>query len=55
MPTMTVAEACEIGKKAIKAATFRDGYSGGYINVYYVDRKGWRKLFSEDLHSGEEI
>jgi len=35
--------------KAIRHATFRDAYSGGYIGVYVVTKDGWKKVFSEDL------
>lgn len=43
-------EAIELGIKAIRYATFRDAFSGGYIGVYLITKKdGWRKVFSEDL------
>jgi len=42
-------EAIALGIKAIRHATFRDAYSGGLIAVYVITRKGWRKVFSEDL------
>ena len=47
-------EALSVGIKAIRHATFRDAFSGGYIAVYIIDKNGWRKAFSEDLAmSGE--
>uniref|UniRef100_A0A6T8NQD8 Proteasome subunit beta n=1 Tax=Proboscia inermis TaxID=420281 RepID=A0A6T8NQD8_9STRA len=46
---MSEDEAISLGIKAIRHATFRDGYSGGYIGVYIITRDGWRKVFSEDL------
>lgn len=38
---MTVDEALYLGKRAILAATHRDAYSGGSINLYHVTEKGW--------------
>mmetsp|Transcript_28628 Transcript_28628/g.42504 ORF Transcript_28628/g.42504 Transcript_28628/m.42504 type:complete len:1156 (-) Transcript_28628:42-3509(-) len=46
---MTQDEAITLGIKAIRHATFRDAYSGGYIGVYLVTKHGWKKVFSEDL------
>ena len=46
---MTEDEAIELGIKAIRHATFRDAYSGGFINVYLITREGWKKVFTEDL------
>ena len=47
---MSVDEAIALGIKAIRHATFRDAYSGGFINVYLITRKeGWRKVYTEDL------
>jgi 20S proteasome subunit beta 5 len=42
-------EAINLGIKAIRHATFRDAFSGGYIAVYVITKEGWRKVFSEDL------
>jgi 20S proteasome subunit beta 5 len=42
-------EAIALGIKAIRHATFRDAYSGGYIAVYVITEEGWEKVFSEDL------
>lgn len=33
-------EALQLGKRSILAATHRDAYSGGYINLYIVKEKG---------------
>ncbi|KAG0335405.1 Proteasome subunit beta type-5 [Podila humilis] len=38
---MSVAEAIELGKRAIYHATFRDAYSGGVVNLYHVQSNGW--------------
>jgi len=46
---MTEEEAIALGIKAIRHATFRDAYSGGFIGVYLITKDGWRKVFSEDL------
>jgi len=47
---MTEKEAIELGIRAIRHATFRDAFSGGYIGVYLITKKnGWKKVFSEDL------
>lgn len=46
---MTEQEAIALGIKAIRHATFRDAFSGGYIAVYVINRDGWKKVFSEDL------
>jgi len=40
---MTEEEALELGKRSILAATHRDAYSGGYINLYHVKESGWVK------------
>jgi 20S proteasome subunit beta 5 len=42
-------EAIALGIKAIRHATFRDAFSGGYIAVYVIKESGWTKVFSEDL------
>nr|POE93603.1 proteasome subunit beta type-5 [Quercus suber] len=33
--------ALELGKRSILAATHRDAFSGGYINLYHVKEEGW--------------
>lgn len=52
---MTEGEAMALGIKAIRHATFRDAYSGGYIGVYLITSSGWRKVFSEDLANSGEV
>jgi len=37
------AAALELGRRSILAATHRDAYSGGYINLYHVKEDGWVK------------
>jgi len=46
---LTEEEAVALGIKAIRHATLRDAFSGGYISVYIVNSEGWKKVFSEDL------
>lgn len=36
-------EALELGRRSILAATHRDAYSGGYINLYHIKEEGWVK------------
>ncbi|KFY87090.1 hypothetical protein V498_07297 [Pseudogymnoascus sp. VKM F-4517 (FW-2822)] len=40
---LTEEEALELGRRSILAATHRDAYSGGYINLYHVKEEGWVK------------
>ena len=46
---MSVAEACELGRRSIYHATFRDAYSGGTVSVYYVNKDGWTKVSGDDV------
>jgi 5'-3' exonuclease/20S proteasome alpha/beta subunit len=47
---MAQSEAITLAIKAIRHATFRDAYSGGYIGVYVITKEhGWQKVFSQDL------
>jgi len=53
---LTLEQAVELGKRSIYHATHRDAYSGGTINVYSIQEKGWTKHFSgdmNDLHYGQ--
>lgn len=51
--SMTEEEAIELGIKAIRHATFRDAFSGGFINVFLLTPKGgWKRVFSEDVAAG---
>ncbi len=40
---LTEDEALELGSRSILAATHRDAYSGGYINLYHIKEDGWVK------------
>lgn len=47
-------DARELGKRSILAATHRDAFSGGFINLYHVKEQGWEvscvlALISETL------
>mmetsp|Transcript_550 Transcript_550/g.640 ORF Transcript_550/g.640 Transcript_550/m.640 type:complete len:265 (+) Transcript_550:168-962(+) len=46
---MSVEDACELGRRAIYHATYRDAYSGGTVSVYHVTEKGWRKVSGDDV------
>ena len=47
---MTEEEAVALGIKAIRHATFRDAFSGGFIIVYLITRRdGWKRVFREDV------
>jgi 5'-3' exonuclease/20S proteasome alpha/beta subunit len=46
---MSADEAVALGIKAIRHATFRDAYSGGFINVFLITPNGWERVFTEDL------
>ena len=38
---MSVEDALYLGKRGILAATHRDAYSAGSINLYHVTEQGW--------------
>ncbi|KAK6520881.1 Proteasome subunit beta type-5 [Arthrobotrys conoides] len=38
---LTDEEALELGRRSILAATHRDAYSGGYLNLYHIQKDGW--------------
>merc|ERR1719228_3020192 len=46
---MTVEEACELGRRAIYQATYRDAYSGGQVNLYHVHSDGWPRVSQDDV------
>ena len=55
---MTIEEAKELGLEAIRHATYRDAFSGGYINIFLVQSTGWKQLARVDsgyleLHKGK--
>uniref|UniRef100_A0A3Q0R7J5 Proteasome 20S subunit beta 5 n=1 Tax=Amphilophus citrinellus TaxID=61819 RepID=A0A3Q0R7J5_AMPCI len=46
---LTVEEACELGRRAIYQATYRDAYSGGQVNLYHVHSEGWTRVSQDDV------
>jgi 20S proteasome subunit beta 5 len=46
---MSKDEACELGRRAIYHATHRDAYSGGTVNLYIMEKDGWRKISADDV------
>jgi 20S proteasome subunit beta 5 len=47
---MSDEEAQELGRRAIYHATYRDGYSGGLINVYHIKQEGWTFIGTDDCY-----
>lgn len=47
---LTEEEALELGARSILAATHRDAFSGGYINLYHVKEEGWVKHGFRDVN-----
>ncbi|PWN48483.1 putative PRE2-20S core proteasome subunit [Violaceomyces palustris] len=45
---LTDAEAQELGRRSIYAATHRDAYSGNTINLYHVKEEGWEFIANYD-------
>ena len=48
---LTLAEAVELGKRAISEATFMDSGSGGVVRVYHVHKGGWTKIVEAEDNS----
>ncbi|EKX38095.1 20S proteasome subunit beta type 5 [Guillardia theta CCMP2712] len=46
---MSIDDACELGRRAIYHATFRDAMSGGRVSVYHVHENGWTKISMDDV------
>jgi len=45
---LSVDDAVALGRRAIVAATHRDGASGGVVRVYHVHASGWTKVIAGD-------
>lgn len=45
---MKKSEALELGKRAIYHAAHRDAFSGGLVNLYFMNEEGWVKIGSYD-------
>ncbi|PRT54152.1 Proteasome subunit beta type-5 [Wickerhamiella sorbophila] len=50
---LSVDEALALGKRAILAATHRDAYSGGSVNLYHIKSEGW--VYHGNYDVGTEI
>ena len=48
-----IKEAKEVAKWAIRHATYRDAYSGGYINIFQIDKNGCKHIERIDSKSIE--
>ena len=48
---LTDKEALELGTRSILAATHRDAFSGGYVNLYHVKEDGWVKCGFTDTNA----
>lgn len=48
---LTVDEALALGKRSILAATHRDAYSGGSINLYHITEEGWKYYGNHDVNT----
>lgn len=48
---LTLAQAVELGKRAISEATFLDSASGGVVRVYHVHEGGWTKIVEAEDNS----
>ena len=46
---LSIREACEIARRAIYQATFKDPYSGGNVNIYLVRKEGWVRVSSDSI------
>ncbi|OAG29540.1 2S proteasome subunit beta 5 [Nematocida displodere] len=42
-------EALELGRRAIFHAGHRDAYSGGVVNLYFINQNGWEKIDTNDI------
>jgi len=54
---LTDKQAFALGRRAIFHATHRDAFSGGVVNVFHIDKNGWKKISSDDqtnLFYGEQ-
>lgn len=48
---LSVEEALDLGKRSILAATHRDAYSGGSINLFHVTENGWVNHGNYDVNT----
>lgn len=52
-PDLSVEEALALGKRSILAATHRDAFSGGSVNLYHINESGW--TYHGNFNVGTEI
>lgn len=45
---LSVEAACDLARRSIFHATYRDGASGGIVTVYHVHEKGWTQVSRDD-------
>ncbi|RNE97636.1 proteasome beta 5 subunit [Trypanosoma rangeli] len=45
---LTVEQACDLARRSIFHATYRDGASGGIVTVYHVHQGGWTRISRDD-------
>jgi len=45
---LSVEDACDLARRSIFHATYRDGGSGGYVSVYHIHENGWTKISRDD-------
>lgn len=45
---LTVEQACDLARRSIFHATYRDAGSGGIVTVYHVHSKGWTQVSRDD-------
>ncbi|KAJ8011757.1 hypothetical protein DPEC_G00061580 [Dallia pectoralis] len=46
---LSVEMACDLGRRAIYQATYRDAYSGGQVNLYHVHSQGWTRVSQDNV------
>ena len=47
---MEVEEACDLARRSIFHATYRDGASGSWCSVYHIHANGWTKVSRDDVN-----
>jgi 20S proteasome subunit beta 5 len=48
LKTLSADDAAELALEAIRAATHRDAFSGGFINVFHIDKSGVQHIINRD-------
>eukprot|EP00639_Heterosigma_akashiwo_P006053 CAMPEP_0194573348 /NCGR_PEP_ID=MMETSP0292-20121207/9591_1 /TAXON_ID=39354 /ORGANISM="Heterosigma akashiwo, Strain CCMP2393" /LENGTH=297 /DNA_ID=CAMNT_0039424563 /DNA_START=57 /DNA_END=950 /DNA_ORIENTATION=+ len=48
-PDLTTQEALALARRAIRGATYRDAYSGGFVNLVHLTPDGWRQVDHKDV------